>query len=82
MYFLCSRYDPKADEWTEVASMNIQRGGVAAVGFDGFLYAVGGNNGGCSLSSVEKYDPHRNTWVHVASMNQERAGIYKWITTS
>jgi hypothetical protein len=55
--------------------MKVQRGGVAAIGFDGFLYAVGGNNGGCSLSSVEKYDPYRNTWVDVASMNQERAGI-------
>lgn len=54
--------------------MTIQRGGVAAVGFDSFLYAVGGNNGGCSLHSVEKYDPHRSVWVDVAAMNQERAG--------
>ena len=73
-YFIC-RYDPKADEWAEVAPMKIQRGGVAAVGFDGFLYAVGGNNGGSSLSSVEKYDPLRNSWTNVASMSQERAGI-------
>ena len=58
-----------------MANMKSQRGGVAAVGFNNFLYAVGGNNGGCSLSTVEKYDPHRNTWVDVASMNQERAGI-------
>ena len=68
------RYDPKTDEWTELAPMNVQRGGVAVAGFQGFLYAVGGNNGGCSLSSVEKYDPHRNIWMTVDPMNQERAG--------
>ena len=59
--------------------MREERGGVAAVGFDSFLYAVGGNSGGCSLSSVEKYDPHRNTWVDVASMNEERAGMFDHI---
>ena len=59
--------------------MREERGGVAAVGFDSFLYAVGGNSGGCSLSSVENYDPHRNTWTDVASMNEERAGMFDHI---
>lgn len=62
------------DEWLEMAPMKLQRGGVGAIAFDGFLYAVGGNNGSCSLSSVEKYDPHRNLWCDVPSMKQERAG--------
>ena len=54
--------------------MRVQRGGVAAIGFGDFIYAAGGNNGGCSLDSVERYDPHRNTWSDVAPMHQQRAG--------
>lgn len=79
MEFIVCRYDPSSGTWTEVASMTVQRGGVAAIAFGDFLYAAGGNNGGSSLDSVEVYDPHRNCWSFVASMNQQRAGTTQLI---
>ena len=54
--------------------MSVSRGGVGIVGFGGFLYAVGGNDGIASLQSVERYNPHTNKWSPVAPMNRRRAG--------
>lgn len=39
-----------------------------------FVYAVGGNDGVSSLSSVERFNPHLNKWVEVREMGQRRAG--------
>ena len=39
---------------------------------DGKLYAVGGGNGGGSLSSAEQYDPALNAWEAVAPMARAR----------
>ena len=38
------------------------------------VYAVGGNDGVASLSSVERFDPHLNKWTEVKEMGQRRAG--------
>lgn len=38
------------------------------------MYAVGGNDGVASLSSVERFNPHLNKWVEVREMGQRRAG--------
>lgn len=38
------------------------------------MYAVGGNDGVASLSSVERFDPHLNKWTDVREMGQRRAG--------
>lgn len=38
------------------------------------MYAVGGNDGVASLSSVERFDPHLNKWTEVKEMGQRRAG--------
>lgn len=38
------------------------------------VYAVGGNDGVASLSSVERYHPHLDKWVEVKEMGQRRAG--------
>lgn len=40
----------------------------------GYVYAVGGNDGVASLSSVERFDPHLNKWTDVREMGQRRAG--------
>jgi len=42
--------------------------------FQNHVYAVGGNDGVASLSSVEKYDPHLDKWIEVKEMGQRRAG--------
>lgn len=39
-----------------------------------FVYAVGGNDGVASLSSVERFNPHLNKWMEVSEMGQRRAG--------
>lgn len=39
-----------------------------------YVYAVGGNDGVASLSSVERFDPHLNKWSDVREMGQRRAG--------
>lgn len=42
--------------------------------FQNFVYAVGGNDGVASLSSVERFNPHLNKWTEVCEMGQRRAG--------
>ena len=44
------------------------------VPFQGFLYAIGGNDGTASLDTCERYDPHLNKWNMIATMNKRRAG--------
>ncbi len=43
--------------------------------FDGFLYAVGGNDGSTSLSSVERYSPRTNKWEMVSPMTMRRSSV-------
>jgi kelch-like protein 8 len=40
----------------------------------GFLYAIGGNDGATSLDSCERFDPHLNKWTMIATMKMKRAG--------
>lgn len=42
--------------------------------YQNFVYAVGGNDGVASLSSVERFNPHLNKWMEVREMGQRRAG--------
>lgn len=42
--------------------------------FQNYVYAVGGNDGVASLSSVERFNPHLNKWTEVSEMGQRRAG--------
>lgn len=74
------RYDPSCDTWTFVASMLTPRGGVGLTALkhqadkEGFLYAIGGNDGVSSLDKCERYDPYLNKWSAVAAMHKRRAG--------
>eukprot|EP00057_Strongylocentrotus_purpuratus_P016807 XP_011671281.1 PREDICTED: kelch-like protein diablo isoform X1 [Strongylocentrotus purpuratus] len=54
------------------ASMNTPRSGVGVAALDGKLYAIGGNDGGKYLSTVEMFDPATRMWHRVASMHQVR----------
>lgn len=42
---------------------------------EGYLYAIGGNDGSSSLSTVERYDPRHNKWMLVTSMTLRRSSI-------
>ena len=68
--------------------MGTKRLGVAVAVLDGYLYAIGGSDGQCPLSTgkekyfdylsklfdflVERYDPKKNKWSSVASMTTRR----------
>lgn len=56
--------------------MQNRRGGVGVAALDGYLYAVGGNDGTTSLLTAERYNPHTNKWTMVAKMNRRRAGFF------
>jgi len=69
------RYDPRTDNWSQIASMNDRRVqfGVAVV--EGKLYVVGGRDGLKTLNTVECYDPLSRTWTIVPSMTTHRHGL-------
>uniref|UniRef100_G1SZN8 Kelch like family member 17 n=1 Tax=Oryctolagus cuniculus TaxID=9986 RepID=G1SZN8_RABIT len=45
------------------------------VAMDGWLYAVGGNDGSSSLNSIEKYNPRANKWVAASCMFTRRSSV-------
>ncbi|PIO66295.1 kelch repeat protein [Teladorsagia circumcincta] len=52
--------------------MSVCRRALGAAALDGFVYAVGGNNGLECLDTVERYDLFRNEWIRVASLGTRR----------
>jgi len=62
--------------YTGLAVMPTPRAELAAVaGSDGRIYAIGGNNGGSALNTVEAYDPASNTWTTAASLPTARSDL-------
>lgn len=57
---------PSKGDWCIYSSLNSF--------YQNFVYAVGGNDGVASLSSVERFNPHLNKWMEVREMGQRRAG--------
>ena len=71
-------YDPETDEWTELPPLPSARNHLAAAGFDGRLYVVGGRfDGGGSNNSaaLERYDPSTQQWQSLAPMPTARSGL-------
>ena len=52
-------YDPRTNNWSLVANMNVARVGHSLVSLHGRLYAIGGDG----VDSVEVYDPDMDTWT-------------------
>jgi kelch-like protein 18 len=61
--------------WSMVAPMNVMRSRVALVSNMGKLWAIGGYDGVCNLSTVEVYDPSTDSWSFVASMCAHEGGV-------
>jgi len=67
---IVERYDPRTNEWIEVASMNQERADFSACVLDGCIIVAGGRGIRRYLSTCEKYDPSTNTWKYIASLPQ------------
>ena len=59
---------PLDPPWTAVADYPINIMDNAVVAIDGFVYSVGGFDGGTNLNSGYVYDPAADTWSPIASM--------------
>ena len=68
-------FDPVADKWSFVASMNVTRSRVAVVSNMDRLWAIGGYDGMKNLSTVEMYNPETNEWSFVAPMESHEGGV-------
>ena len=58
------RYDPLANQWTPLPSLNSARSGMIGAVLNDQFYAIGGS----TLSSVEIYDPSANSWSFGSSL--------------
>lgn len=76
--FICAQLivhtDPRLDCPRKVKSCNVCTNTHMSILCQSFMYAVGGNDGVASLSSVERFNPHLNKWTEVSEMGQRRAG--------
>ena len=71
-------YDPTADTWTSIASMDARRStlGVAVLG--DMIYAVGGFDGSSGLNTAEVLDlavTGSQEWRPIASMSTRRSSV-------
>lgn len=75
LIFFPQRYDPKTQEWTDMAPLPIQRSGFGSAVVDSTLYLVGGCNNLSRVASVDRYDPEQNEWMSASSMSIRRSGV-------
>lgn len=68
-------FDPNTNKWTNIANMTIRRSGVACVGFNGFVYVMGGFDGHTRLNSCERYDPSNDEWTNILDMPHQRSNF-------
>ena len=61
-------YDPQANTWAQLASMDTARRNQASAAVGGKLYVFGGVNSGERLSTAEVYDPASDSWVQGPSL--------------
>lgn len=53
--------------WKAFAPMPTARYGLAAVAYDGFIYAVGGQTISGPTGAIERFDPVQNSWKQLAA---------------
>ncbi len=88
---IVERYDPKANKWLSVSSMNTRRKHLGCAVYNGYicmlfsrkiiwikdeyLDAVGGRDDAIELSTAERFNPKINQWSPVVAMNSRRSGV-------
>ncbi|XP_001375405.1 kelch repeat and BTB domain-containing protein 13 [Monodelphis domestica] len=68
-------YDADRGTWHEFPSPHQARYDVALVGYEGSLYAIGGEFQRVPLRSVERYDFASGCWTFIADIPQPAAGV-------
>ncbi|XP_077583492.1 kelch-like protein 9 [Stigmatopora nigra] len=68
------RYDPRFNDWLQIASLNETRTFFHLSALKGKLYAVGGRNAVGEIDSVECYNLKTNEWTFVKSMAESHYG--------
>jgi N-acetylneuraminic acid mutarotase len=67
--------DAGENEWTRMAPMPTERGGIGVAVVNGKIYAIGGVNNDTQLAVNEEYDPTTDTWKTRAPMPTPRSGF-------
>ena len=70
-------YNTKGNRWNLMKPMRTRRGGVGCAILNGYLYAIGGNDGLSRLKSVERLDLQHpeEGWQPVSPMNSRRSNF-------
>ncbi len=68
-------YDPAANAWTQLASMNAPRNHTAGGVINGKFYVAGGRGSANAANALEVYDPQNNTWTSLRDLPTGRSGI-------
>src|SRR5256886_15268508 len=76
-------YDPATDRWSEAPPMPTARDHLAAVAFQGRLWAMGGREAflGSQYARVEIYDPATNGWYAGKPLPAARGGLAAAVLT-
>ena len=68
-------YDPGDDSWSQLADPIETREHLAAVAFEGELWALGGRWNGDAVATTEIYDPSTDSWRSGPPMSDRRSGF-------
>lgn len=68
-------YDPGADEWEVLTGPSVFREHLAAVAYEGEIWAIAGREPGRIHDTVEIYDPVSNSWRDGPILNEARSGF-------
>jgi N-acetylneuraminic acid mutarotase len=69
------RYDTAEDVWSEMAAPDQQREHLAAVVFEGEVWAIAGRWEGGIFDSTEIFDPDSGSWRDGPVLNEARSGF-------
>ena len=78
LYIMCiystnvMRYDPRLDQWLQVADMNVPRGDFSTGVVNNCIIVAGGRSRRGYLNTCEMYDPSTNTWKFIAKLPEVR----------
>jgi DNA-binding CsgD family transcriptional regulator len=66
-------YDPRTNDWTELAELPISVYDSGVVTYEGKIYMFGGINEGKPITDVMRYDPSTDAWTLLTPMPDNRA---------